>query len=196
MDTWVWILIVAVLIAAIIIIGIAYLASRRRHSSALQSRFGSEYDQAVADYGDRSRAEKQLDARKERVERLDIRPLSDGQRTRLSSAWESAQARFVDDPRAAIHDADRLINEAMELRGYPVGDFEQHSADISVDHPEVVSNYREAHGIAVKNDTGAATTEELRQAMVNFRALFDDVVERGSGGSDGGGERRLEPGTR
>ncbi|MGE5595867.1 MAG: hypothetical protein ACM3S1_07515 [Hyphomicrobiales bacterium] len=197
-NWWIWVIVAAVIIVAIALIAWALISARRRRSDRLQSRFGPEYDQTVSDLGDKKRAEEQLRAREKRVEKLNIKPLSAGNREKYSAKWQRTQSMFVDDPKGAITDADRLIAEVMELEGYPVGDFERRTEDISVDHPQVVSNYREAHGISLKNDENRATTEELRQAMVNYRALFDDLVGAASGRDrpDEPRNRRMEPGTR
>ena len=173
MDTSVLILVVLVIVAAIVAIGMM----QRQKSEKLKERFGPEYDHAVDEYGDKRRAEDELVAREKRVEAFHIRPLSAGERNRFSDAWRAVQTRFVDDPPGAIVDADQLVKEVMETRGYPLGDFEQLAADISVDHPAVVMNYRAARDIAVENRNGQADTEKLRQAMVHYRALFEDLLE-------------------
>lgn len=160
----------------IVVIG-GLLLSRKRKSDELRETFGPEYGRTVDDVGDRRRAESELDARKHRVEQLNIRSLSTDQRERFAVSWREAQARFVDDPTAAIGDADRLVGELMQTRGYPVGDFEQRANDISVDHPNVVEHYRVARQIALANEKGAAETEDLRQAMVHYRSLFDELLE-------------------
>jgi len=152
----------------------AYLKNRR--SVALKDRFGPEYDHQVKEHG-RGRAERELDRRERRVQKLAIRPLPPPDRDRYAEMWRNEQARFVDDPRSAVHEADRLVEEVMQRRGYPVGDFEQRAADISVDHPLVVENYRAAHDIALKVQRGNAATEDLRQAMIHFRTLFEDLLD-------------------
>ena len=129
--------------------------------------------------GDRGKAEAELARRAERVKALHIRPLEPAQRARFADAWRADQARFVDDPTQAVAEADRLVGELMQARGYPVGDFEQRAADVSVDHPHVVENYRTAHDIAVRQARGEADTEALRKAMVHYRALFDDLLDSG-----------------
>lgn len=177
METWMWYAIgAAAVLVAIVVIAAAYMRSHASRSEQLRDQFGDEYDQAVNDLGGSNRAERELSSRKARVESLHIRELSAGNRQRFAQEWEHTQSRFVDDPAGAIRTADGLIGEVMHLRGYPVGDFETRSADLSVDHPAVVSNYRAAHGVSLKNDEGAATTEELRRAMVNYRELFLDLV--------------------
>ena len=175
MDTTTGIVLV---IALVVVVGIvAWLVMQRRRTEELRKRFGPEYDRIVSEQGDLRRAESELEARKERVERLDIWLLSPAERERFAKAWQSAQARFVDEPTTAIKEADRLVAEVMQARGYPVGDFEQRVADISVDHPNVVTNYRAARAIALANDRGEANTEDLRKAMVHYRGLFEDLLE-------------------
>jgi hypothetical protein len=179
MDTWVWIVIVAA-VAAVIVIAVAWYAARQKRHKELRESFGPEYDRTVRETGSRGRAEAELEDRRERVEKLRIRPLSEEQRRHFSDDWGAAQARFVDEPGAAIAEADRLVQEAMRSRGYPVTDFEQRAADLSVDYPELVSNYRSAHAIATLNGRGEATTEQLRQAMVHYRSLFNEILSRDS----------------
>jgi hypothetical protein len=153
---------------------------RRQHTAHLRRHYGPEYDRLVDEKGRRSRAEAELDERSKRVERLTIRPLSPDRRDRYNERWKQQQARFVDEPKAAIEDADHLVEEVMTERGYPVGEFEQRVADISVDHPRVVQNYRAAHDIAMRERTGQATTEDLRRAMLYYRDLFMDLLEDSS----------------
>lgn len=172
------ILIVVAILAVLALSGV--IALRRQRSLKLREHFGPEYEHVVNEYGDKRRAEAELAAREERVKKLDIHPLTLEERDRFASAWQVAQARFVDEPSSAVDDADRLVNEVMAARGYPVGDFEQRAADISVDHPDVVTNYRGARGLAVANhngDNGKVSTEDLRQAMVHYRVLFEDLLE-------------------
>ena len=176
METWMWIAIGAAVAVVLVALLIGWIMMRRRRSSRLHSRFGHEYEREVDEKG-RRKAESELETREERVKKLDIRPLSAGDHDRFVTSWRSTQERFVDDPRMAVGEADRLIGEVMEKRGYPVGDFDQRAADISVDHPQVVTNYREAHSISVADAEGKATTEQLRQAMVHYRALFRDLLE-------------------
>jgi len=150
---------------------------QRRRSAALRERFGPEYQHAVDQFGDERKAETELAAREKRVRSLNIRALSPQEQARFADAWKGAQARFVDAPSRAASEADILVKELMQVRGYPVGDFEQRAADISVDHPDVVSNYRAAREIAVRNNAGKATTEDIRQAMVFYRSLFEELLE-------------------
>jgi hypothetical protein len=170
--------VIVLAIALVVVIAIAvWLYSQKRRSQELRSTFGSEYDRTLREQGDQRRAERTLEERKERVEHLQIRPLTPEQRDRFAEHWRSAQAQFVDDPVGATRAADALVGEVMQARGYPVGDFEQRAADVSVDHPRVVEHYRAAHAIALRNDQGDADTEALRQALVHYRELFDDLLE-------------------
>lgn len=150
---------------------------QRRRTQNLQEQFGPEYKRAVEQYGDQRKAEAELAAREERVSKLELRALAPGEQSRFAEAWTKTQARFVDEPSQAVRDADGLVKEVMRARGYPVGDFEQRAADVSVDHPDVVTNYRAAHDIAARNNSGNATTEDLRQALVHYRSLFKDLLE-------------------
>jgi hypothetical protein len=168
--------IILVVVIVVLLAVVAWLLYERQRSARLQSTFGPEYKRAVAETGDRRAAEAELEERQRRVRALEIRPLAADERERYAAAWREVQGRFVDDPAAAIADADRLIGEVMEARGYPVADFERRTADISVDHPAVVEHYRAAHAIASRSD-GEAETEDLRQAMVHYRALFEDLLE-------------------
>jgi hypothetical protein len=165
--------VVAVLAAGIVIV----LAIRKRHTQRLRAQFGgAEYTRAVNAGGSREKAEAALDERTERVERLHIRPLAPGDRARFVEAWTRVQARFVDGPGGAVTDADQLLADVMSTRGYPMSDFEQRAADISVDHPLVLDNYRAGHQCAVRQSRGQASTEDLRQAMIHYRSLFEELV--------------------
>ena len=173
MDTTaVWVLIALVLIGAV-----AWITLSRVRTQRLRDRFGAEYDRTVRTEGNPRKAEAALEARARRVQSLHIRPLSPADADRFDQSWRAVQARFVDDPPGAITDADKLVGEVMAARGYPVGDFEQRVGDISVDHPDVVMNYRAAREIAAVHGQGKASTEDLRQAMVHYRALFRDLLE-------------------
>jgi hypothetical protein len=167
------ILIGVILIAAIAVWGFML----KRRSTRLRSRFGPEYESAIHEYGDRSRAERALERRAERTENYHIRTLSKEEQQRFNEEWRRAQARFVDDPPLAIHDADQLVCEVMRLRGYPMADFDRRAEDLSVDHPGVIRTYRAAHAIALTEQEGRATTEDLRRAMVYYRELFDELLE-------------------
>ena len=176
MPGWVWVLIaIGVVLVVALIAWNAYKARKRRR---LQDRFGSEYDRAVADAPNRREAESELSEREKRRQELQIKPLAPESRDRYASRWHNTQAQFVDDPEQAVGEADRLIQEVMRERGYPVEDFDQRASDLSVDHPEVITNYRAAHDIARANDRGKATTEDLRTAMVHYRALFVELLEQ------------------
>lgn len=175
METWEWILIAALVLVVAAIVIISVRASRTR---ALQRDFGDEYDRTMSRTGDRGLAESDLRERRERVSSLDIRPLSRADHDRFASEWTKVQAEFVDTPTEAVSDADGLIQRVMSTRGYPVQDFDRRAADISVDHPDVVENYRSAHSIAVKEtgQRGSEDTEALRKAMVYYRSLFDELL--------------------
>jgi hypothetical protein len=169
-----------VVIVAILIIVAAALAMRRRRSEQLKRRFGPEYDRTVIQqHGDSRRAEATLTERERRVEAFPLRPLSAVDREAYAMEWAAVQRRFVDDPTTAVGTADRLVGRAMIDRGYPMTDFEQRAADISVSYPSIVQNYRAAHDIAVRHGDGKATTEDLRQAMVHYRSLFDELLQPG-----------------
>ena len=165
-------------LAVIVIAGIAaWLFFRKRRTGSLRTQFGdAEYDRAVKEDGSRRHAEADLKERTERVESLNIRPLAAGDRERFVESWRRIQARFVDGPGGAVTEADQLLRDVMSTRGYPVSDFEQRAADISVDHPLVMENYRTAHAIAVRQSQGQANTEDLRQAMIHYRTLFEDLL--------------------
>lgn len=174
MDPTMVLVLVAVAAVALLVL---LVMGRQRKSTNLQARFGPEYTHAVDAYGGKRGAESELAAREKRVDKLPIRPLDVAERDRFSRSWQAAQARFVDEPARAMTDASVLVTELMVARGYPTGDFEQRAADISVDHPAVVSNYRAAREIAQKNEAGKATTEDLRQAMVHYRGLFQELLQ-------------------
>jgi len=171
----VWILIAAA--AVLIVAMVAWSMMKRRQTKQLQSQFGPEYDRTVESADSKRAANKELAARRERREQLDIRPLSTAARERYIDQWQIVQAQFVDNPSAAVSSADQLIQSAMADRGYPVKDFETRAADVSVDHPDVVENYRQGHRLAQKSADGDGSTEDLRQAMRHYRALFDELVE-------------------
>jgi len=177
MDNSMMIVIVVAIVAALAIIAAVWMFMQKKRTQQLQSRFGPEYQRVIETDGDRRHAEALLVERQKRVEKLDIRPLSSDDQRRFEQAWIREQARFVDDPKGAVAEADRLIGEAMRARGYPMGDFEQRAADISVDHPMVVENYRIAHGIAIRDRRSEAGTEELRKAMVHYRSLFEELLD-------------------
>jgi hypothetical protein len=165
-----------VLIVVVIAVGLILYLQRRR-SEGLRQKFGPEYQRTVTQLGDERKAEAELSAREKRVRQLEIRTLTQEEQARFDESWKTAQARFVDEPSQAAADADLLVQDLMKARGYPVGDFEQRAADISVDHPEVVTNYRAARDIAIRNNAGEATTEDIRQAMVHYRSLFNELLQ-------------------
>jgi hypothetical protein len=171
------------LIVIVVLLGIAlgFVWTRYRRSEKLKSKYGPEYARVVREEGTRRKAEAALEQREERVASFKITPLPPERRAEFIEAWRKIQSQFVDDPHGAVTHADVLLGEIMETRGYPVADFEQRSADLSVDHPEVVQNYRVAHDIALRHARREAGTEDLRQAMLHYRALFDDLVNEPSG---------------
>ena len=175
MDTWVWI--VLAVIALVVVALVAWAAARKRRTASLHERFGPEYDRVVTEGGNRRTGESELRERVKRREDLDIRPLAPAAAERYATEWREVQARFVDSPEGALGQADVLITTVMRERGYPMDDFDQRSADVSVDHPDVVQDYRAAHGISLANDHGAASTEDLRQGMVHYRSLFERMLE-------------------
>jgi hypothetical protein len=170
----------AVIIAFVVIVVagiVALLFFRKRRTERLRSKFGgAEYARAVKEGGNRRHAEAGLEQRAQRVERFHVRPLAPGDRARFLDSWRKIQARFVDGPAGAVAEADQLLGDVMSTRGYPVSDFEQRAADISVDHPLVMENYRTAHEVALRQTKGNASTEDLRQAMIHYRTLFEELV--------------------
>jgi hypothetical protein len=174
MSNTILIVIVVVLAAAL---ALAWLFMERRRHERLRTRFGPEYERTVRDAGDPRRAESMLESREKRVSRYQIRALSADESRRFGHAWQALQARFVDDPSAAVSQADTLVTELMTLRGYPMTDFDRRAEDLSVDHPIVVQHYRDAHEIAERHARNTASTEDLRQALVHYRALFEDLLE-------------------
>jgi hypothetical protein len=176
MPGWLWVVIIVA--AVIIVLAIAASALRTRRSRGLRGRFGPEYDRVAADAPSKRQAEAELNSRARRHDEFDLRPLDPRDRDKYRARWQDVQARFVDDPDGAVQDADGLIQDVMRRRGYPVDDFDTRAADLSVDHPDVIENYRAAHGIAVARERGKAGTDELRHAIQHYRALFDALVEQ------------------
>jgi hypothetical protein len=169
--------IVAIVAVVLIVAAVIFFVVQKSRSARLRKKFGeAEYERTVAERGDRTRAETLLEQRAKRVGTFNIRDLSATDRARFEEAWTRVQAHFVDGPAGAVTEADQLLGDVMATRGYPVGDFETRAADISVDHPEVTQNYRAAHEIAIRHLRGNATTEDLRRAMIHYRALFVDLV--------------------
>lgn len=178
MDTTDTLTIVIAVVVLLVLVGLfAMLLARRQRTKRLQERFGREYDRTVKEVGDRRQAEEELEARLDHVKSLEIRPLSAQETERYTREWQMAQAEFVDEPLASVQRANRLIKEVMSAKGYPVDDFEQRAADISVDYPDLVIDYRELRAIANKGKDDDVTTEEMRQAMVHARALFENLVQ-------------------
>jgi len=174
MDTTTLVILIGVVVIAAIL---AWAFLQKRRSTTLRRRFGPEYDRAVHEYGSRSRAERALERRSERTEKYHIHSLRPEEQQRFTEEWRKTQARFVDDPPLAIREADHLVCEVMRVKGYPMTDFDRRAEDLSVDHPLVVRNYRAAHEIALTQEQGRASTEDLRRAMVFYRELFDELLE-------------------
>ena len=171
-DPAVWLLVGVVIVLALIL----YLAFRRRRSTALREHFGDEYDRTVETAGGRGKAEAALEERERRVAELDIRPLGPQERAQFSGEWHEVKAVFVDSPVEAVHHADRLLAKVMKTRGFPMADFDRRYEDLTVEHAEVARHYRQGHEITQRHERGQASTEDLRQAMIHFEALFDDLV--------------------
>ena len=171
------IVLAAVIVLIIAVLAWLYVRKRRSTTAGLRQKFGPEYERAVQKHGSERKAEAKLADRQERVEKLNIRDLDPMEYERFSKRWASVQSRFVDSPKGAVAEADDLVSSLMKTRGYPVSDFDQRAADISVDHPRVVENYRSAHEIALRVGKDAATTEDLRTAMIHYRSLFEELVQ-------------------
>lgn len=168
---------VAIIVVVLILAAVVIIAVQKSRTARLRKKFGeAEYERTIAERGDKSRAEALLEQRTKRVSSFHLRTLSATDRSRFQEAWAAVQARFVDGPAGAVTEADQLLGDVMAARGYPVSDFETRAADISVDHPTVVQNYRAGHDIAVRHQRGQASTEDLRRAMIHYRALFEDLV--------------------
>jgi hypothetical protein len=182
MPIWVWFFLAALVLVAIAGMIVALSAARRRRTGRLKQQFGPEYDRTVAEAGEQQAAEKELVARQRKRQKLDIRPLSRDALHAYSQRWRQVQTAFVDSPSSALDDADRLLSEVMRERGYPVDDFDQRAADISVDHPAFVENYRAAHAIRLSGRNGDVGTEMQRQAFVHYRALFDKLLDQHGNG--------------
>jgi hypothetical protein len=177
MDPKVIMLVAAVVILVIAVLAWVYVQKRRSTTAGLRQKFGPEYERAVQKHGSEREAEAKLADRQRRVEKLSIHDLDRTERERFSNQWESVQSRFVDSPKGAVAEADDLVASLMKTRGYPVSDFDQRAADISVDHPRVVENYRSAHEIALRVGKNGASTEDLRTAMIHYRSLFEELVQ-------------------
>jgi hypothetical protein len=171
------ILVIAIVVVVIVVAVLISITARKRRSQKLRERFGPEYDRVVKNEGDVHKGEQVLEFRQKHREKFKVRALSPTDRSSYSYRWNEVQAQFVDDPKGAVTLADGLVTDVMQARGYPITDFEQRAADISVDHPEVVDNYRAAHDIALRHGRGQASTEDLRKAMVHYRALFEELLD-------------------
>src|SRR6266567_3433905 len=179
MDTSTSTILVLAVIVVLAIAAAVWFYMQKQRTNRLRSKFGPEDNRAIRSEGDAKHAEQVLQERQKRVEKLNIRALSVSERNDFTKAWEQEQARFVDEPSTAVSNADRLVQRVMKTRGYPVSDFEQRVADVSVDHPVVVQNYRVAHDIAARGEKEEVSTEELREAMIHYRALFADLLHDG-----------------
>ncbi len=192
MSTVIWVAVVVVAVVAIIAVGYAVLQQQRRHR--LRTRFGPEYDRTVQERESRREAEQELLAREQRFSSLDIRPLEPGTRDAYAKKWTEVQERFVDAPGFAVTEADHLVTSVMAERGYPTDDFEQRLSDLSVAHGRTLDHYRQAHEISSRAARQEASTEELRQAMVHYRALFEELLEAPANVINGDHSRRTGPG--
>ena len=170
-------IILAVIAVIIVAAALGFALTRKRRSQRLRERFGPEYDRVVKKEGEVRRAEGVLELRAKRRQKFVIRPLEPAISSDFTERWRTVQTRFVDDPRGSVSEADQLVIEVMNARGYPMADFEQRADDLSVDHPVLVSNYRAAHDIALRHSRGEASTEDLRKAMVHYRSLFEELIE-------------------
>lgn len=170
------VLIAIIVILAILLVVAIVVGRRRQRTAHLRHQFGSEYDRTLSKHGNAGRAEAELADREARVHKLTLRDLPTTERNAFAADWSSVQRRFVDDPSIAVTEADRLVTRVMTARGYPMADFEQRADDISVDHPGVVQSYRSARDIVLRHGNGKATTEDLRQAMVYYHSLFDELL--------------------
>ena len=165
---WIWVAVGAVVV--LLIIGLIARGARRSRSEALREKFGPEYEHALREKGNRSRAEQELIARAEQAKSFTIRPLSAEEHARFRSDWDRIETRFLERPTTTVVEADELVEEIMRVRGYPIGDFEKHAADLSVNHPRIVEHYRAGHAAIDSNRDGKSSTEELRQSMLHYRA--------------------------
>jgi hypothetical protein len=164
------------IILAIVLVAWLYLRKCRITTANLHEKFGTEYERAVVEHGSERKAEANLAGREKRIEKFHIRDLDPMEQERYTKQWEAVQSRFVDSPKGAVMEADDLVSSLMNTRGYPVSDFDQRAADVSVDHPKVVANYRSAHEISLRVGKGQANTEDLRTAMIHYRSLFEELV--------------------
>jgi hypothetical protein len=182
MDTWVWIVIA---IAVIAVVALVAVGARNRRTAMLRDRFGPEYDRAVESRDDKRAAEAELLARQKRRAQFDVKPLPEADRMRFAAEWRSLQERFLDEPAQAAEAADTLVTRVMEARGYPMRDFDTQAELVSVDYPETVENYRFAHAVQLRSQTQQASTEDLREALLRYRSLFDELLRPESGDAAG-----------
>ena len=171
------VVIIVIAVVAVLLVAFAVWLTRRNRSRHLQGRFGPEYDRTLEDADSRRQAEQELRERERRRDELDIVPLDDATRARYAEQWQGVQQRFVDTPTESVIEADVLVMQVMRDRGYPVDDFDRRAADVSVDHPDVVDHYRSAHDVAARSRAGGCSTEELGEAVVHYRALFEALLE-------------------
>ncbi len=171
---WIWVAVGAV--ALLIVVGLIARGSRRARSESLRSKFGNEYDHAVSEHGSRTKAERDLIERTEQVKKYNIVPLQASDRDRFRADWRMVEQHFIERPTTAVIEADELVADIMRVRGYPMGDFDRHAADLSVTHPTVIEHYRTGHRV-IGGTPGSASTEDLRQAMLHYRALFDELID-------------------
>jgi len=173
----IWIIVLAAVVLALVIVITAYTQSRRKATARLRQRFGTEYDLAVSAQGSKRKAEEKLAARQAHVEKLQLRELGSAQRDRFLADWDTVQSRFLDHPKGALTEADELVTALLQARGYPVSTFEQGAEVVSVDHPHMIEDYRSAHSVAARSARGEASTELMRTAMIQYRTLFDELVQ-------------------
>lgn len=178
---WIWVAVGVV--ALLIVVGLIARGSRRARSESLRSKFGNEYDHAVSEHGSRAKAERDLLERTEQVKKYNIVPLQASDRDRFRSDWRTVEQHFIERPTTAVIEADELVADIMRVRGYPMGDFDRHAADLSVTHPTVIEHYRAGHRV-IGGAPGSASTEDLRQAMLHYRALFDELIDDRIGNDD------------
>jgi hypothetical protein len=172
-------LLVVIVIVVVALLAVAFLLGQRRRTQGLRERFGPEYQRTVARTGDRRAGEARLAERERRRGEFEVVELEPAARDRYAEAWRATQGKFVDDPVAATREADELVSDVMRDRGYPVDDFERGADDVSVDHPRVAENYRAAHAVSLANERGLANTDDLRQAFVHYRSLFEELLDSG-----------------
>src|SRR3954454_10687971 len=189
MQPWLWVLLIVVLVVVVLL---AVAASRRRRTTELRDRFGPEYDRTVEATDDRRGAEQALLDRSRRRDKLDIRPLPEAARARYSEQWRGIQERFIDDPAGSVGAAHTLLDQVMAERGYPTKDFEEQADLVSVDHPRVVENYRAAYAVYNRQRDGQASTEDLRDALVRYRSLFEELLHPEASGADGVSDQAVE----